>query len=304
MKKRLISGTLYMLILAGFYCLKIFLPKGYGDLCFDALLCAFAFIGSFEILRAFKDKTTKAERIITFIFSAITIPACALAEYFPFLPFGSGIVVVGACGCLYAVALFALLIVSYDETSLESLGFSLLSALYPTLLLCVLVLANHSVGITGLEKFGFDSRLFILLLFVISPTSDSIAFVFGCSLKKYFPKKLAPKLSPNKTVIGGIGGIVGGMLGATVVYFGYALLMYGSLDNMYIWLPVFLGIGALASVATELGDLVESGIKRKVGLKDMGNIMPGHGGILDRIDGTLFSAIVIYGCFTLVRLIA
>lgn len=304
MKKRLISGTLYMFIIVGFYLLKLFLPKGYGDLCFDALIYAFALIGIFEMLRAVKDKTTKAERIITYIFTGISIPACALAEFFAFLPFGSGVVALGACGCVYAVALLTLLITSHEETTLESLGLSLFSALYPTLLLCVMVLTNHAPGITGLEKFGFDSRLMILLVFVISPTADSIAFVFGCTLKKYFPKKLAPKLSPNKTVIGGVGGVVGGMLGATVVYFGYATLMYGSLDQMYIWLPVFLFIGALASVITELGDLAESSIKRKVGLKDMGNIMPGHGGILDRIDGTMFSAIAIYACFTIIRLIA
>ena len=303
MKNRLIYGTIYMLIITGVYCLKLFLPI-YGDLCFDALIYAFALIGSFEMLRAVKDKTTKAERIITFIFACVTIPACALAEFFEILPFGSGVLAVGACGCLYAVALLSLLITDNENTTLEGLGLSLFSALYPTLLLCVLTLANHAQGITGLEKFGFDSRLFVLLVFVISPTSDSIAFVFGCGLKKYFPKKLAPSLSPNKTVIGGIGGIVGGMLGATVVYFGYAILMYGSLDQMYIWLPVFLLIGGVASVATELGDLAESSIKRKVGLKDMGKIMPGHGGILDRIDGCLFSTIVIYGAFTLIRLIA
>ena len=303
MKKRLITGFTYMLIIAGFYCLKIFLPNGYGDLCFDALIYAFALIGTFEMLRAVKDKTTKAERWMTFIFAIVTIPACALAEYFRILPFGSGIVAVGACGCVYAIALLTLLITSPEETTLENLGLSLFSALYPTLLLCVFTVANHAPGITGLEKFGFDSRLMVLLTFVISPTADSIAFVFGCGLKKYFPKKLAPKLSPNKTVIGGIGGIVGGMIGATVVYFGYGAL-FGSLDQMYIWLPVFLVIGALASVVTEMGDLVESSIKRKVGLKDMGKIMPGHGGILDRIDGTLFSAITIYACFTLIRLIA
>ena len=73
---------------------------------------------------------------------------------------------------------------------------------------------------------------------------------------------------------------------------------------MYIWLPVYLGMGLLASVATAFGDLVESCIKRKRGLKDMGDLMPGHGGILDRIDGTLFATVAVYVSFILITLFA
>ena len=70
---------------------------------------------------------------------------------------------------------------------------------------------------------------------------------------------------------------------------------------MGLWLPVYLVIGLFSAVATAFGDLVESCIKRKVGLKDMGKIMPGHGGVLDRIDGTLFASIVVYFAFILLR---
>ena len=73
---------------------------------------------------------------------------------------------------------------------------------------------------------------------------------------------------------------------------------------MHIWLPAYLAIGFLAAAATEFGDLVESCIKRKIGIKDMGKIMPGHGGILDRIDGTLFASLAVYIAFAFIRLIA
>ena len=63
-------------------------------------------------------------------------------------------------------------------------------------------------------------------------------------------------------------------------------------------------IGLFAALATAFGDLVESAIKRKKGIKDMGNIMPGHGGILDRIDGTLFATVVVYAAFALIQLLA
>ena len=113
---------------------------------------------------------------------------------------------------------------------------------------------------------------------------------------------MAPKLSPNKTVIGGIGGLVGGMLGALILYFIYGATA-GSYDKMSVVLPMFLLIGLGAAVATAFGDLVESSIKRKVGLKDMGKIMPGHGGALDRIDGTLFATLVVYLAFQILFLL-
>ena len=110
---------------------------------------------------------------------------------------------------------------------------------------------------------------------------------------------MAPKLSPNKTIIGGIGGLVGGVLGAVILYFIYGATA-GSYENMAVFLPIYAGIGLLAAVATAFGDLVESSIKRKVGLKDMGKIMPGHGGVMDRIDGMIFASLLICVIFLLI----
>ena len=138
---------------------------------------------------------------------------------------------------------------------------------------------------------------------MISPFADSLAYVFGRFLKGKFPKKMAPVVSPNKTVIGGIGGLVGGAVGAAILYFAYNAVA-GSFAQMYLWLPVYLLIGLLAAAATEFGDLVESCIKRKVDIKDMGKLMPGHGGILDRIDGTQFAAVVVYLSFIIIHAIA
>ena len=80
--------------------------------------------------------------------------------------------------------------------------------------------------------------------------------------------------------------------------------IFGSFENAGLWICVYLGIGLLSAVATAFGDLVESCLKRKVGVKDMGNIMPGHGGVLDRIDGTMFASIIVYLAFALVCLLA
>ncbi len=288
MKIRLISGSCYVAILILFYCLKIFVH----DFCFDALIYAFALIGTFEMLRAMQGRVTKAQRTTVFAYAALTIPLCAVAENY----YGNGLAVVCGMTLLLAVVLLSLLVFDHDETNVENLGVALLSAVYPTLLLCVLTFVNHMVSPQSLEKYGFNSSLALLFIFVVSPCADSIAYVFGCTLKKRFPKKMAPAISPNKTVVGGIGGLVGGLLGAAAVYFIYGATV-GTYENMAIMLPVYLGIGLLGAAATEFGDLVESCIKRKVGVKDMGKIMPGHGGVLDRIDGTLFATIVTYAVF-------
>ncbi len=291
MKIRLLSGSCYVAVLVAFFCLKIFVH----DFFFDGLIYAFALIGSFEMLRAVKEKTTWAQRAVTFAYALVAVPAVAVCEQY----FSSGALVAGICFFVYAVAILSLLVFSYEKTTLEGTGLSLLSGVYPTLLLCLLALANHAVATPTLEEAGFNSNLLILFIFVISPCADSIAYVFGISFKKYLPKKMAPNLSPNKTIIGGVGGLVGGMLGAAILYFAYNAIC-DSFARMGLWLPIYLGVGLLASIATAFGDLVESSIKRKLDIKDMGKIMPGHGGALDRIDGTLFATIVVYAVFLLV----
>ena len=82
--------------------------------------------------------------------------------------------------------------------------------------------------------------------------------------------------------------VCGGGIAGAGLYFVYHAIC-GGFENMYIQLPVYVALGVLISLVTVLGDLVESSIKRHCGVKDMGNIMPGHGGLLDRFDGALIA---------------
>ena len=287
MKIRTISATVYVAVLIIFYVLKLFVHA----LCFDALTYAFAVIGTFEMLRAVKDKTTKPQRVIVTVFSLLCVPAVAVAELY-----GYGVLVLSAITLAFVLAVLTLLVFDYENTHLENEGVALFSGIYPSVLVSFLVLVNHMQAPDALSAFAFNSNLFLPLIFAISPLSDVFAYLVGCSLKKKFPKKLAPKISPNKTVVGAIGAVIGGVIASGAVYAIYGAVA-GSFENAVLWLPIFLALGFVGALFTMFGDLVESGIKRKLGIKDMGKIMPGHGGVLDRIDGTMFMAIAVYFIF-------
>lgn len=126
-----------------------------------------------------------------------------------------------------------------------------------------------------------DGLWWTLLLFVVTWFADIFAYVAGSILKG---PKLWPQISPNKTWSGFVGGLVAATIGAVLVaYFAQLKL---------IW-PAAALVGFLGGLATMAGDLWESMLKRRFGVKDSGDIIPGHGGLLDRVDGLMFAAIVI-----------
>lgn len=129
-----------------------------------------------------------------------------------------------------------------------------------------------------------------LLLFTVTWFADIFAFAVGSLLKG---PKLWPRYSPNKTWSGFFGGLVAASLGAVgIVALSQAL---PALPDLHLPWPVAAAIGLLGGLATMAGDLWESMLKRRFGVKDSGDLIPGHGGMLDRVDGLMFAAIVVAG---------
>lgn len=126
-----------------------------------------------------------------------------------------------------------------------------------------------------------DGLGWTLLLFVVTWFADIFAYVTGSLLKG---PKLWPRISPNKTWSGFVGGLAAATIGAVVVAW---------LAHLKVIWPVAALIGLLGGLATMAGDLWESMLKRRFGVKDSGDLIPGHGGLLDRVDGLMFAAIVI-----------
>lgn len=129
-----------------------------------------------------------------------------------------------------------------------------------------------------------------LLMFTVTWFADIFAFATGSLLKG---PKLWPRYSPNKTWSGFFGGLVAASLGAVGILALSQTLP--ALPDLHLAWPVAAAIGLLGGLATMAGDLWESMLKRRFGVKDSGDLIPGHGGMLDRVDGLMFAAIVVAG---------
>jgi phosphatidate cytidylyltransferase len=123
--------------------------------------------------------------------------------------------------------------------------------------------------------------LAIVFLFAVVWTTDSLAYFFGKSIGG---PKLAPSISPGKTLSGAIGGWVSGVVAALV--FGYL----AGASNLLL----LAAAAALLSIVSQIGDLFESWVKRRHGVKDSGSIIPGHGGVMDRVDALVVAAFALY----------
>lgn len=162
------------------------------------------------------------------------------------------------------------------------LGFA--SFLAPALIAALLsrrIVIGWGVLYLGIPAFALLSlswvwEILVLWVFLVTWATDILAYFTGRSIGG---PKLAPRISPNKTWAG----LIGGMIGAGLI--GYATASWFEMEPLFLWLGAPLGLIA------QIGDLYESWEKRRAGVKDSGRMLPGHGGVLDRLDGLLAAAL-------------
>lgn len=168
---------------------------------------------------------------------------------------------------MFAVRLFG---VRDPSSSLRDISFTLLALFYIPGLLAFQILLRHN----GPE--------WIIFLYGCVWISDSAAYYIGKGVGK---RKLYLEVSPNKTIAGAVGSLIGGALSGWILN----MILVHSMGT-----GESLVVGVLIGAVTIIGDLVESMFKRDAGVKDSSGIVPGHGGILDKIDGVLFAGPVLY----------
>lgn len=256
MKTRVISGAVGIAI---FIAIIYFMPPIFAVIAYS-LICALA---AYEFLGATKF-VNRGPILVACVLAALAVPSITI--------YSAGFNILTLVYVL-TIVIFIMAIFNPDKITVDQIAKAYLGAIIIPFLL------SSVIRIFVLAQSG---SIYVLMPFVAAWCSDSGALLGGIMFGKH---KLAPLISPKKTVEGAVGGIVGGVVG---------MLVFGAVANGFFSLGANYGLLAIAGVAGsvvgQLGDLSFSFIKRGAGIKDFGKIMPGHGGVLDRFDSVIFTA--------------
>ncbi|MDY5930930.1 MAG: phosphatidate cytidylyltransferase [Candidatus Ornithospirochaeta sp.] len=253
MKKRIISAILLVAILA----ISLILDNQY---LYQALIALITAGAVFEVM-------SKTGFVSSFWISAASAVYSAVSVFL----IGSSAIMYFWAMIVYTAFLLILSVFGHRAFSFHELAIAEFAVVFIPIAFSTILLMNRESPV-----------IYILLSFASSFVTDTGAFAFG---KLFGKHKLAPEISPNKTIEGAIGGVASSCILLPAI--------------CYIWNHDFNIINAvivavIASIASIVGDLFASGIKRQAGIKDFSNIIPGHGGILDRFDSLLFAAPSLY----------
>ena len=258
---RSLSGAIYVaLIVVGVITTK------WAFIVFATL---FTFLGTREFLVMTKSDGSKLNLWIDVI-SATTL--VSLVGYFCLIQNTSSMLIGVGIMMLYFLLRSIVQLYNKKESPISSLAYSIFSFIY-------IVVPMLSMG-----AIFTRSQLLLLLAFVMIWMNDTGAFLVGCTIGRH---RLFERISPKKSWEGFWGGMVFSILSGVAYYY---------LIEPTNGMPFYIIMGVIASIFATFGDLVESMFKRSIGVKDSGNLIPGHGGILDRIDSLLFvlPAVAIY----------
>lgn len=230
----------------------------YGHWPFILFVYFLATIGLFELMRMKKMPILSLPGISGFIFLWLMLLPPSVSFVFTKAEWA----------VLFALLILTYTVLSKNEFTMDDAGFVMLAMVYVAMGFYFFMEARTQSGEDGLATV-------FLVLFIVWAT-DTGAYFVGKAIGK---NKLWPLISPNKTIEGSLGGVV---LACIVG------LVFNMIHPFHAGVLGIVGIAILISVVGQMGDLVESAFKRYFGVKDSGKLLPGHGGILDRLDSVLF----------------
>ena len=266
---RLISGTIYVALIV----LVLLLSMVWG---LWILLSVFAVAGIIEFNRLTGVNRPYIFRIVLDCAAAVWL-LYATAQYGMAISHGLAIFLPYLLYLLYVVCRSTFL---PHQAMLPSLGNSLIGQLYIAVPLALTI--RLTLVVDPFSSMTQYNGLLLLAIFIFIWVNDTGAYLVG---SRWGKRRLAPSISPKKSVEGSIGGLLLVLLSAVVL----RLLLFPELS----WLSILL-IATVVAVFGTIGDLFESSLKRRAGVKDSGKLIPGHGGILDRIDSLLLAVPAVY----------
>lgn len=270
------------IILVGYAFAMLYLGTAvhYGFL--DALIMSFAFVGTYEMYHTFRKSEYKNSWGVPLLLCVAIYPLWYFLGY-------KGILIALSLSICLALAVFTF----KAEMELKDLLATIFSLIYPMALVSLAFALSREFPCGG--TFAISFAIFLPVF------SDTFAYLVGSTLGK---RKLCPSISPKKTVAGAIGGLLGSVLCAVTFFLLfdlYAVIPVGYVtfsDSVAVRAVVFVVLGIVGGVLAEIGDLAASRIKRTMNIKDFGNIFPGHGGVLDRLDSIMFTLVMLFTAFT------
>lgn len=193
---------------------------------------------------------------------------------------------------IYCVALFMLMLTDFENTKFEEVASVIIATTFVPWGFSTLIMFN-SMDETYPELFDAHYNLFFILFGLFAAwISDAMAYFTGRFLGKH---KMCPHISPKKTIEGAIGGILGGVISCVILFFVFDKNYFTVHTINIVWV---ICVSAFLSFVGMCGDLTASVVKRNFGVKDFGNILPGHGGVMDRFDSGLFVLTMLYAIIT------
>ncbi|MCB9262350.1 MAG: phosphatidate cytidylyltransferase [Flavobacteriales bacterium] len=268
-QSRLVVGVLYVLV--SIACL---LSGIYSALAFGWLIQLFCLYEFYQIL---KKESPLADKILSMIGGAIFVfPLVFLNQNNLTIGQNNYYLIFGLAG--WILLLYAL----FNLRNARGLLITIFGWTYISVPFAMLIkLGNLEFGERSLSLVTYQG-FSILSIFILIWASDTFAYLAG---RKFGKTPLAPSISPKKTVEGFVGGLIGTLIIAVVLFY---------TKPVFYDFKHYLVLGLICCMVGTMGDLFESWIKRKVGIKDSGTLLGGHGGFLDRFDSVIFVAPIAY----------
>ena len=278
MKVRIITGVSCALFAV---MLVVFTGLGYpGALSIPVSIISA--IAAYEIMRVSKCKN-KVLTVVSIIM-AVAYPIYTDFNLQQYVPVPASVLIT-----VFIISLLAIMLKFYEKTKFEHVAFAIFgSIIIPAALSTIFSVRDLCVNYPDLFKRSHS--VFLILFAMFSAwISDTCAYFVGSKFGKH---KLAPKISPKKSVEGAIGGIVGNVIVCVIAFLICDYFCFGDKDTIKLWMVIVAS--PVVSALGMMGDLSASVIKRNFGEKDFGNLFPGHGGVLDRVDSFILTMPVTY----------